>query len=134
MSNIKDIYGLELYNSDFQSSLTDWYNELIFKSENELNVSDVSRMIRQNLLKDVAIDKAIELFCVDPYDGEMFEGDLIALLVSCGSSLNRSSKVALLQATILKVEKECSKYDWLDEESKSNFEQNLNDLKVLVIK
>jgi len=126
---LKNLYGLEMCETDIRTNLVDWYNNLILKSANELNVLDVSRMIRQNILREVAVNKAVELFIDNPYDGEMTEGDLIALLVSCGTEISKSDKACLLPELLSRLEKESSEFDWIDEESMSLFRQNLFKLK-----
>jgi len=52
-------------------------------------------MIRQNILRGLAIDRAIELFLNEPFDGEMQDGDLLALLVSCGTAAYCLKKIYL---------------------------------------
>lgn len=128
-NSLKKLYSLEYCETETKTNLTNWFNKLILKSENELDVFDVSRMIRQNILREIAINRAIELFIIDPYDGEMVEGDLIALLVSCGKEIYKSSKACLLPPLLLKLEKELSEYDWIDYESMLLFKQNIFELK-----
>ena len=62
MKTLKEIYDLAYDSSVFRSSLIEWYDQLIDKAYTELDVIDVSKMIRQDILKDIAIKKAIELF------------------------------------------------------------------------
>ena len=130
---LRKIYNFEYYNGDFQSSLTKWYNKVIDKSIDELNVTDVFRMIRQNILKDIAVYRAIELFLTDPFDGEMQDGDLLALLVSCGAEVVKSKQIEPLVAMILKLENEISDFDWANENSKLLFERNVSALKNILL-
>jgi transcriptional accessory protein Tex/SPT6 len=71
MKTLKDIYYLDYDKSNFNSGLNKWYNNLIDKTVNELVVVDVSKMVRKNILKDLAIEKAIDLFINDPFAVEM---------------------------------------------------------------
>ncbi len=133
VNSLKNLYGLEYHKGDFQSGLTNWYNKLVDKTIEDLNVVDVAKMIRQNILKDVAINRAIELFLSEPFDGEMQDGDLLELLVSCGSEVVKNSRVQALVSMILKLETEFADFDWADERSKKLFESNLATLKKMLL-
>ena len=132
-NSLKNLYGLNYDNSNYQSTLVNWYNKLIDKSIDKLSVADVSRMIRQDIMKDVAIDRAIELFLIEPFDGEMQDGDLLALLVSCGASVVKNSRVQALVALIVKLENEFADFEWANENSRMLFEQNLVALKQILL-
>jgi len=118
-------YKLDYYSGEFQSGLTTWYNSVLDKTIDELSVADVSRMLRQNLLRDVAIKRAVDLFLVDPYDGEMQDGDLLSLLVSYGAEVAADGRAQILLATIDKLEPEVANFDWMSESSRMRFEDNL---------
>jgi len=133
MNSLKNLYGLDYDKSNYKSTLIDWYNRLIDKSVDELSVADVSRMIRQNILRDVAIDRAIELFLLEPFDGEMQDGDLLALLVSCGTEVLKNKRTELLITMISNLENEISDFDWANEDSKSLFERNVIALKNILL-
>ena len=133
-NSLKILYQMEYYKGDFQSGLTNWYNKLIDKSIDELSVADVSRMIRQDIMKDVAIDRAIELFLIEPFDGEMQDGDLLALLVSCGANAVKNSRVQALIAIIVKLENEFDEFEWANENSRMLFVQNLAGLKQILLR
>jgi len=90
---LKEMYHLSYDSSGFESGLVNWYNRLIDKTITELNVKDVSKMIRQDILREVAVKKAIDLFLNDPYDGEYEDGDLLNLLVSL--ELNEIHEIAI---------------------------------------
>ena len=81
MNTLKELYGLSYDTSGFDSGLTNWYNSLIDRSYDKITISDVGIMIRQDVLKEVAIKKAVELFIDNPYCGEYIDGELIELLV-----------------------------------------------------
>jgi len=131
--SLKNLCGLDYDNSGYQSSLIDWYNKLIEKSADELSIADVSRMIRQDVLREIAINRAIELFLIDPFDGEMQDGGLLALLVSCDAEVAKSKRVTSLINMALKSENEISDFDWADEESRAMFEKNITVLKNILL-
>jgi hypothetical protein len=129
IKSLKSLYGLEYDKSNYQSSLINWYNRLIDKSADELSIMDVSRMIHQNILKEVAIDKAVELFLSEPFGGEMQDGDLLTLLVSCGSEITKSKKIELLIDMVHRLGNEVSEFDWENEDNKTLFERNIISIK-----
>lgn len=131
-NTLKSTYALEYYRGDFQSGLIKWYNKLIDKTVDDLNVTDVAKMIRQNILRDVAIDRAIELFLIEPFDGEMQDGDLLALLVSCGPDIKKGYRVLALDSMIKKLDSEIKDFDWDHEDSRTRFEKNLSELRKLL--
>ena len=133
-SSLGELYNLHEYTGEFQSSLTKWYNRLIGKCENELNVSDVSRMIRQDILRDVAINRAIDLFLLEPFDGEMQDGGLLALLVACGSEVLVNTRIDLVIAMINNLDNSIKEFDWDNNHNRSLFENNLTVLKMMVLK
>ncbi|MDR0852073.1 MAG: hypothetical protein LBN36_06220 [Clostridiales Family XIII bacterium] len=126
---LKTRYGLEPDPFSDPTALVRWYNNVIDKSVDELDVSDVSRMLRQNLLPDVALARAIELFLENPLDGEILEGDLVELLAAHRTEIAESSHVRSLAAFILKVEAEMDSFDWCDEDDRIQFEDHLRMLK-----
>ena len=128
-NNLRSKYGLKYYQGDFQSSLTIWYNKVIDKSVEDLDICDVTRMIRQNILLDVAINRAIELFLANPFNGEMQEGDLLKLLVDHKTIVLKNNKVRQLLTIINKVENRIEEYDWINNSDKIQFKKNLVILK-----
>ncbi len=132
-NSLKKTFGLEYDKSNQQSGLIKWYNRLIDKSIDDLDVVDVAKMIRQNILRDIAIDRAIELFLNEPFDGEMQDGDLLALLVSFGPAVTRNSRVQDLISIILKLENEFSDFDWPNPSVKMLFRNNLATLKRMLL-
>jgi len=126
-NTIKKIYKLKYEKSDFNSGLVRWYNHLLDKSIEELNETDVSKMIRQDILKCVAIDRAIELFDKNPIIGEMYSGDILYMLIK----LIREKEVSGLQLnkimnTIIRAKENLNEFEWDDNEAKDKFIQNIN--------
>lgn len=123
---IRVIYKLDYDKSILNSGLVNWHNRLLDKKVDELDVVDVSKMIRQDILKVVAIDKAIDLFLSNPFDGEMQDGDLLALLISIKSNLIKNRKrYEDLSNAITELESSYLNFDWPDNQSKALFKENL---------
>jgi len=89
---IKEKFNLDYENNEIKSGLIKWYNNLLNKSPCELNAVDVSKMIRQDILKDFALDILIDLIITNPFDGEMYDGDLLNLIISEGIEEIRNKK------------------------------------------
>jgi hypothetical protein len=124
MKSLKEMYGLSNDSSGFDSGLTNWYNLLIDKTYDNLTVSDVCKMIRQDILKSVAIVKAIELFLNNPYDGEYCDGGLLNVLVS----LEINSYVPFidrLKTITNDIKQNYANYEWSDDEAKNQFALNI---------
>ncbi|MCR6112686.1 hypothetical protein HXA35_20355 [Bacillus sp. A301a_S52] len=79
---IGDIYQLSKGNEQNNYPLDEWYNTLINKDINEIDVSDLCKMIRQNILIDLAVNKATEILRINPLEGDVYDGQLIELLYS----------------------------------------------------
>lgn len=74
---IKDKYNLKEETKNLEYSLPLWYNEMINKTVDEINLLDINRMIRQNILVEVALKRAVEEMLKDPFVGEQLEGDVL---------------------------------------------------------
>jgi len=123
---IKEMYECDYYSGmEPITSLLKWYNTVIDKNIEEINVGDVCRMLRQNMFKDIAIPKAIDFLIQNPFAGELFEGELLETIFRkrdeelCGyyTSLKEIIDKGLIQN---------KEYDWLIEEQRKEFGELLN--------
>jgi hypothetical protein len=75
---LREIYEYDLIEEDgMDNAVDEWFNTIMEKTKDQLNVADVSRMLRQKICSRVAIKRAIEMLSDDPFVGEMFEGQLM---------------------------------------------------------
>ena len=125
MKSLKSLYDLSYDTSGFNSGIINWYNRLIDKTYDDLSVEDVCRMIRQDILRDIAIQKAIDLFLHDPYDGEYSDGDLLSVLVSLDIKLMNTTIREKLKSVLNVIEHEYVDFDWFDDESKVQYARNI---------
>jgi hypothetical protein len=51
------------------------------KEENELDILDISRMLRQDVFPDIAIPIVWKILKENPFEGEIYEGQLLVLLI-----------------------------------------------------
>ena len=126
MKTLRELYNLPYDETGFRSGLIQWYNAVIDKNVDELDVADISRMIRQNILTDIAINKAIELFLCNPYDGEYKDGALLSLLLTIDTSQINKSKLNELNKLLQLLNNEHKEYDWENNEAKEQYSQNLS--------
>lgn len=78
---IREIYGcIPCALGTSPTLLEKWYNALLEKQPDEITISDVLRMLRQNELVELAIAKAISLLCEDPFCGWYYDGELLLCL------------------------------------------------------
>ncbi|MDR1002788.1 MAG: hypothetical protein LBL82_05925 [Oscillospiraceae bacterium] len=126
---IREIYKMDYDKSSFESSLVSWYNKFIDKTPKDLDVFDVSRMLRQNILRELAIKKAVHIFNDDPYVGEMYECDLLKRLVGCLPEVRGFRQKKLLRNAVKRALANYEEYDWQSVEDKNAFFHNLNTVK-----
>lgn len=88
---IKEIYNCIHIDSDGELyPLQKWYNQLIEKTIDEINVMDVLRMIRQKEFMELAISKVIFFLQEDVFAGEAYEGEMLEKLSEIEGSLLKS--------------------------------------------
>jgi len=129
MSTIKERYKLGYANSDFISGLTKWYNRLLDKTIKELTTEDVIKMVRQNILKDVALEKATELFIENPYAGEFEDGELLSLITSLEYKTYNAENTEKVKGLISALELSHIDFDWCTIAEKEKYSENLKSLK-----
>jgi len=123
---IKEKFNLDYENNQTKSGLIKWYNNLLNKSPCELNAVDVSKMIRQDILKDFALDILIDLIIANPFDGEMYDGDLLNLIISEGIEEIRNKKgFNDLVLRLDGIDDKINEFDWITEKDKELFKVNL---------
>ena len=133
MKSLKELYNLSYDESGFESGLIRWYNKVINKSVDELKITDVAKMIRQNILLDIAIKQAIELFFLAPYNGEYQNGDILSLLVTLDLSQIDNDKLKKLKIFIQELKNKYAYFDWENEKSKDKYAEELDVLEMNAI-
>ncbi|MCL2655159.1 MAG: contact-dependent growth inhibition system immunity protein [Coriobacteriia bacterium] len=124
--SLRNVYKLEYDESGIGSGLIVWYNRLIDKTIEELDVVDVSKMMRQNILKTEAVNRAIELFLINPYDGEMQDGDLLASLIAVGFPLlSKADRFQDMVKRVKQLESTYGEFEWANIAAEEAFEQSI---------
>ncbi len=77
---LKQIYNLQYDSFAFKSGLINWYNSLLDKTPDELDENDIAKMLRQNILPALAVQKAIEMIEINLMVGYLYNGELLLVL------------------------------------------------------
>jgi hypothetical protein len=128
MQSLKEQYNLHYETSDFKSSLTSWYNEVIDKTYDLLSVEDVSKLIRQDIIKKIALEKAIELFDENPYAGDYYDGALLKTLATIELKYlaNLDEKyLVILTNKIDELKQGKTNFKWLSLEDETKYLENI---------
>lgn len=85
---ISELYNVkEIKLNKNSTSLESWFNSVIYKNITQITLSDVLRMIRQQLFLEIALEKAIELLKNNPFVGEYYSGELFEHLLKINPRL-----------------------------------------------
>lgn len=119
---IGEIYGLyqNLEEDNQKYALDRWYSQLIHRTVDEIDLEDITRMISQNILIELGIEKAIEMLFNDPTAGEMYEGQLLELLYSAEIQSYKSR--LQLKVLLEHISNEVSKLELSDEDKSEYYE------------
>ncbi|MNP00305.1 hypothetical protein D3C76_920940 [compost metagenome] len=122
---IKEIYSIDqsIQTDNSDSPLDHWYDRLINKKVDELDVEDVSRMLGQHVFIDLGIEKAIEILSEDPLAGEMYDGHLLKLL--CSIETNNFRDLVQLKKLLQTIKSNLSQFEWADEEDQEEYAELL---------
>ncbi|WP_152392611.1 contact-dependent growth inhibition system immunity protein [Paenibacillus guangzhouensis] len=122
---IKEIYCLNqsIQEAEQEYALDNWYNRLICKSVDEIDIEDTSRMLSQNIFVELGIKRALEILSADPLAGEMYEGQLLGLLYSI--DLNEFEDLSQLKLLLQQINNILPDLEWPDEEDKKEYSELL---------
>lgn len=132
MSTLKELYNLQPDDSGLNTGLINWYNNVIDKTYDELDVADVAKMYRQGLMLDIAVERAIDLVLENPYDGEYNDGGLMELIATIDLNQVNCEKTAQLKSMIEKVSGEYKMFDWCTDDDMNNFKRNIDLLRTRI--
>lgn len=107
---------------DVKCKMDQWYVLLLNKTIKEINIGDIYRMLRQNVLVEIAIPIAFDMLRKDPLIGEMYDGQLLEMLYSV--DVNKyGGNIEEVKKTLEEIHNNIDEYEWMsDEDSKSYVE------------
>ncbi len=118
---LKEIYEYDYIPNDSEIyPLQEWFNTILEKTEDELTIADVCRMLRQRMCSKCAMKRAIDLLREDPFAGEIYEGQLMSTLYG-----SKEKYLCLFYADILPILENAEilslSHKWANEEEKSEY-------------
>ncbi len=128
MKKIRDLYKCEYVRKPKLSSLDIWYNQVIDKDYKDVNVGDILIMFRQNIFIDFAMRKTISMLCLNPLEGEMYEGELLETIVHGKFKQYLAYRKELIQI-ISGAEQIVPNYQWLSMKEKNEYVESIEQLK-----
>ena len=130
---LRETYGLEYETENLQYGLPAWYNQTLDKTRGELNVFDVGKMLRQApvppVLKELAKRRAVELFLNDPFDGEVYMGEIVETVLRVSLDGSDAGEREAMLAKIAATQARDLTDDDIDGEDRERFYQDLAALK-----
>lgn len=119
---IKDIYrcSYHLPLDEQLYPLQKWYGKLIDKTYDELDILDVTRMIKQKEFIELAVHKAVDLLKDNPFCGELYEGEILEKMLEL-DMLYLSNYRQELKEILDKALKDNERYEWLIEEERIEY-------------
>ncbi len=100
--------------------LTEWFNSILEKTEDELTIGDVCRMLRQRMCSKCAMERAVEILRGDPFAGEIYDGQLMSTLYGA-----KEKYLCLfyeeLSPILADAERKALGRDWQSEEEKTEY-------------
>ena len=121
---IKDIYDISFNLDDVlqedRCPMHEWYNNLINKTYDQLDLFDVTRMIIQKIYLELAVTKAVSFVRENPFCGQRYEGELLELLYKLDICYLEKCKETLKEV-LDDALKQNKVYEWLCEEERVEF-------------
>jgi hypothetical protein len=114
------IYGLDV-----------WFHSLLNKRTGDLNVNDICKMIRQDiLLEEIALDKAIEFLRRDPLAGNMFDGEILEMInrVPFEKYFCKKESIKDLKNILVQIKENLAGYDWISEDDMKRYSSTVNNM------
>lgn len=107
------------------SPLGKWFYEMVQKSVDELTLSDVLRMLRQEVYLDIAIPIACTKVLEDPFCGEMYVGEMIDLLTRVFISNPDEKKQDFYTKFTEEVQQKWETFEWENDHEKDEYKKLL---------
>ncbi len=127
---IKELYDCEYITSDEDLyPLQKWYNKLIDKSIDEINIADILRMLRQKVFTKLAMLKAIEFLRKNIFAGELYDGELLEKISELDATFLTSYADDLKSILKNSVEK-CTLHTWSYDGEEEEFKEIIKSIQV----
>ncbi len=128
---IYKIKNINIKNLKNDSSLDTWYNQMIKKKVDELSLLDISRMLRQDIYGDIALPLAVRILIRNPLEGEMYEGQLLELMIKYITNHQECKKGIDYPLLSLAIDYALNTMEWDFEEDKEEYKDLVKQLEQL---
>ncbi len=113
------------------SPLDTWFSKMILKTEEELSDLDIARMLRQNIYLDIAIPCAWDHVLADPFCGELYDGEVLEMLMKVLSNGVQACDRTFYSTFIENIQQQIEVHEWLDSQEKEEFQTMLREFGML---
>lgn len=114
-SAIYKLKGIELKELKRESPLDEWFYDMVQKNMDMLTIGDISHMLRQEIYLDIAIPLACQQLLNNPLCGEMYNGQMLELLIRVFINNPNYKKVDFYVAFEEKIQRVHGTYNWDNE-------------------
>jgi hypothetical protein len=119
---IKEIYECKrIEGEEAKLPLPEWHNRVIEKTIEEVDLSDILKMLRQGVFLEIAINKTITLLQANPFIGELYDGELIETLYKQEECIY-SKYIEDLKKILRKAIRANKRFDWCIEKERTEFD------------
>lgn len=118
-TRLSEILNIKNKEIDIKSNLDKWYVTLLNKTMEEVDIKDISRMLRQDILIDLAVNKAVEILKENPLAGEMYDGQLLEILYSV--DVNKYKETDKVKDILIKINSNISSFERMSDEDLKDY-------------
>lgn len=129
--DIYKIKGIELEKVKQNSPLDQWFYGMIQKKESELTLLDLSRLLRQEIYLDIAIPLAWKKILENPFCGEMYEGQLVELLIRTLENNSEKKENSFYRFFVQDIAQKIETHEWGNDEEKNEYKRLTEELERL---
>lgn len=129
--DIYKIKGIELEKVKQNSPLDQWFYGMIQKKESELTLLDLSRLLRQEIYLDIAIPLACKKILENPFCGEMYEGQLVELLIRTLENNSEKKENGFYRLFAQDIAQKIDTHEWGSDEEKNEYKRLTEELERL---
>ena len=115
---IGKILNIKSEDVDTEYALGEWFATILNKTIEELDIADISRMLRQDILIEVAVNKSVEFLKEDPVAGDMYDGQLLEVLYSVDANKYKEH-IHKVKDILIKINSDISTistFEWICDE------------------
>ena len=96
-TKLKEILHISEPVEEDNSPLGIWYKNVLNKDVREVTLGDYGKMLRQKVLLEFALPCVLGILTTNPFEGEMYDGELLELLIRVLKENNELIKPKELQ-------------------------------------